>query len=133
MHKFLGEQRLLLNNADHRGFLDPRDRALRNGRGRRQPQRLPDQASLSEKVPRSEHSDDGLFSLPGSHQNLDLAALDVKNRIGRLALRKDNRVLFIMRNGSIAIEGGEKHLRVEFGFSLGHRRSGCRKLCRAPS
>ena len=54
-------------------------------------------------------------------RELDLAALDVKNRIGRLSLLKDNAVLLIMRNGSTAIEGGEKHLRVEFGFSLpGH-------------
>ena len=83
----------------------------------------PIQASLSEKDPRSENGDDGFFSLLGRHQDLDLAVPDIKHRIGGLPLFEDNLVLSKRRNGPAAVEGGEKHLRVELGFSLpGHRK-----------
>jgi hypothetical protein len=60
MHESFGERRLLLQDADHARFLDPHDRAVCDGQGGCKSQRLPDQASLTEEVARSEEGDDGL-------------------------------------------------------------------------
>ena len=121
MHESLCEQRLVVQDADHGGLPDPHDCAVRDRHRRRQAQRLPDQASLSEKVPRSEKGDDGFFALLGRHEDLDLAVPDVKDRIGGSPLFEDNLVLSIRRNGPAAIEGGEKRFPVELGFGFGKR------------
>ena len=57
-------------------------------------------------------------SLPllGNNGDFDLAFLDVEHRIRRTALREDRFVLSILGDGSAAIHGGEKYLRVKRTF-----------------
>jgi hypothetical protein len=62
MHESLGEQRLVLQDADHGGLPDPHDCAIRVRHGRRQAQRLTDQAAFTEEVARFENGDDGFFA-----------------------------------------------------------------------
>ena len=60
-----------------------------------------------------------MASLPllGNDGELDLTFLDVEHRIRRIALRKNLLVRSIFGDGSAAIDGGEKYLRVKRDFS----------------
>jgi hypothetical protein len=60
----------------------------RNSRGH--VQWLTRQASLAEEVARAQYRDDSFLALLGYHAELDLAALDVEDAIGRIALAKDD-------------------------------------------
>src|SRR3984893_6930587 len=120
-HKLLGERHLGTEDADQGGLLHPHDRRFSHRRGRRKAQRLPDQASLGKKVARFKDGKDGLLSMVRSDGKFDLAFLDVKNRVGRLSLRKDRYSLLILGNGSSAIRRGEKNVCVKkFLCLLGH-------------
>jgi hypothetical protein len=56
---------------------------------------LPRQASLAAKIPGSKQSDDRFLAMLGNHGDLDLALLDVKNRIRGRALRKDDLIFAV--------------------------------------
>jgi hypothetical protein len=86
-------------------------------RSPRQALRLRDQASLNEKLLRSEDVHDRFLPLLGRHHNLDLAVVDVKDSVPSLSLREDNGIVPIVESGSAAIHGGEKYLRVKGVFS----------------
>jgi hypothetical protein len=57
--------------------------------------------------------DDGLLPLPRDDRHRDLALLDEKDRIGRIALSENALILVIFRDGAPCLYGGEKDLGIE--------------------
>jgi hypothetical protein len=59
-------------------------------------QRLTLEAPLTEKVARAQYRDDSLLALLRHKVELDLAALDEEDAIGRVALNKDRRLRLVL-------------------------------------
>ena len=64
--------------------------AFRHCRRGRQTLRLSDQASFADKFVLPQQGDDGFLSLLGYDGDFDLALLDIENRIGIVALSKND-------------------------------------------
>src|ERR1700729_189473 len=78
------------------------------------------QTSFAEKVIRFQNSHDCFLAPLGNDSELDLALLDVKNGVRRIALPEHNFILSIIGNGSSAVYPREKLFGIErelcFGF-----------------
>src|SRR6266849_8236795 len=82
------------------------------------------EASFAKKVTRSEDCNDRFLALLGNDGELDLALLDVKNRVRYLSLRKNNLILPIFGYRFSLAHVGEKYLWIKRGFnSLPHKGS----------
>ena len=92
-NEHLGERWLLMDHADNRRFFQAHDDGVHYRRDRRYPPRLPGKTSLTEKIVRSKHCDDGFLALLGNDGDLHLAALDVEDRIRRVSLGKNDPVI----------------------------------------
>jgi hypothetical protein len=71
------------------------------------------QTSFAEKVTRFQNSYDRFLAPLGNDGELDLALLDVKNSVRRIALPEHNCILSIIVNGSPAVYLQEKHFGIE--------------------
>jgi hypothetical protein len=67
-------------------FSSRHDDGVRHYRDRRQAPRLAGQARLAKEIACSENRDDGFLSLLRNNRDLDLALLDVEDRIRRITL-----------------------------------------------
>jgi hypothetical protein len=61
------------------------------------------------------HCDDRFLPLPRDDRDLDLALLDEKDGVGRIALSENALILVIFRDGAARLYGGEKDLGIEGG------------------
>lgn len=68
----------------------------------------PAKASFAKEIIVAEHGDDCFFSLLRNDDDLHPPFLDIENSIGRVALRKDARVLWVLANGPAVANLGEK-------------------------
>src|ERR1700694_4101093 len=89
------------------------------------------QTPFAEKMPGSEDCNDRFLALLGNDSELDLALLDIKNRVRDLSLRKNNLIVPIIRYCFPLAHLGEKYFGIKRGFnSLPHKDSvflyGCR-------
>src|SRR6202162_1761934 len=89
------------------------------------------QTSFTEKMPGSQDCNHRFLALLGNDRELDLALLDVKNRVRDLSLRKNNLILSIFGYRFSFAHLGEKYFGIKRGFnSLPHTGSvflyGCR-------
>jgi hypothetical protein len=72
------------------------------------------QTSLAEELLGLQYPDDRFLSLLGHDGELDPAFLDVKNRIGGVALGKDDLTFLIFRNRLSIANLGEKGRGIKF-------------------
>src|ERR1700716_2797209 len=80
------------------------------------------QTPLAKKVTRSQNCDHRFLALLGNDGELDLALLNIKDRISDLALRKNNLVRPIFRYRLSLAHFGEKCFGIKRGFGfLPHR------------
>jgi hypothetical protein len=87
----------------HRACPDSNDSGLVNCCCSGHPQRSPYEATLTKKVALLEDRDDRFFAPLGRHRELHIAILDVKHRIGGIALSIDCFLMSILsRRLSIA-------------------------------
>src|SRR5437773_11460724 len=93
------------------------------------------QTSFAKKVTGPQHCNDRFLALLGNDGELDLALLDVKNRVRDLSLRKNNLILPIFGYRFSLAHLGEKFFGIKRGFnSLPHKGSpfSSRKGCLFP-
>src|SRR6476619_8642816 len=84
------------------------------------------QTSLAEKVTWSQDCNDRFLALLGNDGELDLAFLDVKNRVRGLSLRKNNLILPIFGYRFSLAHLGEKYFGIKRGLNfLPHRLPCC--------
>src|SRR6185503_17285869 len=120
-HEQLGEGRLGVKEVQHLGLAHPYDLALGHGLGGRQTQRLADQAALAEELARLQDPDHRLLALLGRDHDLDLALLDIEDRVRFSRLREDYLLAAQVGHGVSTIRVCEKHLGIESGFGfVGH-------------
>src|SRR6266480_5001614 len=82
------------------------------------------QTSFAKKVTGPQHCNDRFLALLGNDGELDLALLDVKNRVRDLSLRKNNLILPIFGYRFSLAHLGEKFFGIERGLnSLPHKGS----------
>jgi hypothetical protein len=107
-----------VNGGDHGRFLDASDHAFIDRYRCCDAQRMAIQTSLAKKVAGSEHCHYRFLALLGNDSELDLALLDVKNRIRYLSLRKYNLLLPVFRYRFSLPDLGEKYLGIKrrFGY-----------------
>ena len=74
------------------------------------------QTSFAKKVTRFQNTYDCFLATLGNDGELDLAPLDVKNRVRLATLRKNNLVLLILGYGFPIAHFGEKCFRLECGL-----------------
>src|SRR5205823_13673980 len=87
-------------------------------------QRMAIQTSFAEKVTWSQDCNHRFLALLGNDGELDLALLDVKNRVRDLSLRKNNLILPIFGYRFSLAHLGEKFFGIKRGFnSLPHKGS----------
>src|SRR6266478_7214904 len=87
-------------------------------------QRMAIQTSFAKKVTWSQDCNDGFLALLGNDGELDLALLDVKNRVRDLSLRKNNLILPIFGYRFSVAHFGEKYFGIKRDFnSLPHKGS----------
>src|SRR6266576_4440297 len=77
---------------------------------------MPIETSLAKKVTRFQNSNDCFLAPLGNDGELDLALLDVKNRVGNVTLRKNNLILLIFRYCFSIANLGEKYFGIECGL-----------------
>ena len=86
--------------------------------GRRQAQRLADQAAFAEELALREDRDHGFLALLRLDHDLDPAFLDVEDRVRRAGLRKYDGILGVRGDHATVMHGGEKRLRIEGRLGL---------------
>ena len=75
----------------------------------RQSQGLGDQTAFAEKVPLAKQGDYRFPPLLGGHDDFDLAAQNVEDRVGGVSLRENDAFALILKFGSAAARGRENH------------------------
>src|SRR5208282_5925781 len=92
------------------------DHAFRHSGDGCQTQRLSGQAPFPKEIAGSQKCDHRFLPLLGDDGLLDLAALNVENRIRGFALREDNLILPIIGNSSPPVHFRQKHFGIERGL-----------------
>src|SRR6476646_5936969 len=105
-----------MQGSNHCCFSDARNQGLIDRRSRCDPQRMTVQTSFAKKVVRFQHTYDCFLAPLGNDSELDLALLDVKNRVRLATLRKNNLVLLILGYGFPIAHFGEKCFWLECGL-----------------
>src|ERR1700745_3728704 len=77
---------------------------------------MPIETPLAKKVTRFQNSNDCFLAPFGNDGELDLALLDVKNRVRNGTLRKNNLILLVFRYCFSIANLGEKYLGIECGL-----------------
>src|SRR5271163_275506 len=105
-----------MQSSNHFCFGDACNQGLFDCRSRCDTQRMAIQTSFAEKVTRFQNSYDCFLAPLGNDGELDLALLDVKNRVRLATLRKNNLVFLILGYGFPIAHFGEKCFRLECGL-----------------
>src|SRR5216684_7831902 len=122
-----------MNGGDHGRLLYASNHAFIDGPGCCDAQRMAIQTSFAKKVAGSQDRDDCLLALLGNDRELDLAFLDVKNRVRDLSLRKNNLILPIFGYRFSLAHLGEKYFGIKRGLtSLPHNHSPLSSPIRTP-
>ena len=77
---------------------------------------MPIETCLAKKVTRFQNTNDCFLAPLGNDGELDLALLDVKNRVRNVTLRKNNLILLIFRYCFSIANLGEKYFGIECGL-----------------
>jgi hypothetical protein len=77
-----------MQSSNHFCFGDARNQGLLDGRSCCDPQRMAIETSFAKKVSRFQNTYDCFLALLGNDGELDLALLDVKNRVASLPCEK---------------------------------------------
>ncbi len=127
----LAKRGLVMEDADHLDLAHPHDFTFGHRPGRRQAQRLANQAAFAEEFTLAEDGDHGFLALVGLDHDLDSAFLHVEDRVRGVRLCEDDGVLGVLGNCAPMIDGGEKHLCIK--GRLGPLCHGCvvRWYCRS--
>src|ERR1700732_705338 len=113
-----------MQRGNHCCFSDARNQTLIDRRSRCDTQRMAVQTSFAKKVVGFQNTYDCFLAPLGNDGELDLAPLDVKNRVRLATLRKNNLVLVILGYRFPIAHLGEKCLRLECGLpTLLHKES----------
>ena len=133
-HEPLGKLWLVMEHADDRRFVEPHDGAFCHCRGCRQAQWLARQTALANEIPLPMDCDNGFLPPFGDNADLDLALLNVKDRIRRVPLQEDLFALSIRRYGPAPVHGGKKRFDIEGQLPLcfhesSSRPSGATSVC----
>jgi hypothetical protein len=104
----LGKGRFVMDHSDNGSLVQPHDGGFDHRGNGRYALRLTGKAGFTEEFVRINYGDDGLFALLGNDSDLDLALLDVEDRICRVALGEYNLILAVSRNASALADLGEK-------------------------
>jgi len=120
-HEPLGKLWLVMEHADDRRFVEPHDGAFCHCRGCRQAQWLARQTALANEIPLPMDCDNGFLPLFGDNADLDLALLNVKDRIGGVALGKNDLAFLIDRYRLAVPHFGEKGFRIKCASCLVHQ------------
>ena len=80
--------RLVMEDTDHGGLLEPHHLAFRHSGCCRNAPRLSCQATFTAELVRAQDCDDGFLTLLGEHGDLDLALLNVEHGVCWIALRE---------------------------------------------
>jgi hypothetical protein len=108
-----------MKDTDHLGFLDAHHRRVGNGSGRCQTQRLRNQTPFAKKIPLAKQRDDRFSPLLGDYEDFDLAARDIEDRIGCVALAKYAVSGLILNRRSAATQAREEYVWIKRGaFAL---------------
>src|ERR1700730_10810906 len=111
-----------MNSSDHCRLVYASKQAFINGSCCCDAQRMVIQTPFAKKVTRPQDCDHRFLALLGNDGELDLALLDVKNRIRDLSLRKNNLILSIFGYRFPLVHVGEKYFGIKRGFnSLSHK------------
>src|SRR5271166_3562906 len=112
-----------MNGGDHGRLCYASNHALIHRPRCRDAQRMAVQTSFAKKMTGSEDCNDRFLALFGNDRELDLALLDVKNRVRNLSLREDNLILPVFGYCFPVAHLGEKLLGIKRGFnSLPHHK-----------
>ena len=112
-NEHLGEGRFVVNHAHHGRLVEMHDYAVAHGGGARYALRLAGKTCLAEEFVRIKNGDDGLFALLGNDSDLDLALLNVEDRICGVALSEYGLILAVFGNAAALADFGEKGLWIE--------------------
>src|ERR1700731_975293 len=85
-NEHLGERWFLMDHAENSRFFQPHDDGVRHRRDRRYAPRLPGKTSFTDELVRSKNCDDCFLALLRNVGYLDLASLDVEDRIRGVSL-----------------------------------------------
>src|ERR1700680_465391 len=107
-----------MHGSNHCRLGDARNQTLIDRRSRCDAQPMAIETSLAKKVARPQDADDCLLAPLRNDTELDLALLDVKDRVRDATLRKNNFVLPIVGNGSSAVYFREKRSGIERELSF---------------
>jgi hypothetical protein len=92
----------VVEQRDHAALVHPDQTGRLHDAGRGHAQRLGREAALAEEAPAFEDADDGLLAARGDDRELDLAALDEEDGVGRVSLREDD-LLASIRPGRLPL------------------------------
>ena len=107
-----------MDHAQDRRLVEPHDNGVCHDRNGGDTLRLPGEAALAEELVRSKNGDDGFLALLGDDGELHFALLDVKDRVRRVALRKDDLAFAEFGNAAAVADTGEKRFWIECGPAL---------------
>src|ERR1700722_10063956 len=99
-----------MEGGDHGRLGYTGDQAFIHGRSRRDAQAMAIETSFAKKLTRSQNGDYGFLSLFGNHRELELAFLNIENRVREVALRENNLILLILRYRFSLTDSGKKFL-----------------------
>src|SRR5580700_255052 len=113
-----------MNGGDHGRLLQASNHGFIERACRGDAQRMAIQTPFAEKLTWSQDRNHRFLALLGNDSELDLALLDVKNRVRDLSLRKNNLILSIFGYRFSFAHLGEKCFGIKRGFnSLPHKGS----------
>jgi hypothetical protein len=119
-HEQLRKVSLIMKCSDHRRFGDAGDQAFIHRRRCCDAQPVAIQASFAKKMAGSQDGDYGFLALLGNHRKLELAFLDVENRIRDFALRENDLILLIFGYRFSLADLGEEFLGIKGPALLRH-------------
>src|SRR5580658_6389768 len=102
-----------MHGGNHCRLGDAGDQALIDRGSGCDAQRMAIETSFAEKMARPQDAHDRFLASLGNDGELDLAFLDVKDRVRDVALRKNNLTRPIIGNGSSAVYSREKRFGIE--------------------
>jgi len=102
-----------MNSGDHRGLRDRRDDAILHRRCRRYASRMTIHATFAEELARLQNCDDRFLALLGQDSQLDPSFLNVKYRVGDVALLEHALIFMEFQYLLPRAHFGEKSLRVK--------------------
>src|SRR5688572_22858682 len=112
------EGRLLMEQTYHRRLIQASDRAVRDGRGRRDAERLTGETSFPKKIAAPQNRYHCFLAFGRQGGDFDLALLKEEQRIGGVALREDDVPLRKFQRAPPVPDAGQERFRIERAVDL---------------